>query len=915
MFQSQTKSGTNQLHGVVYEFFRHSHLNANSWQNNRSRVPRGQFRRNEFGAAVGGPVIKDKTFFFANYEGNRQGSPVQFLATTPTAAQKRGDFSQTRDRNGNPILVYDYLSTRADPARPGSYIRDPFPGNRIPDNRIHSISRNVVGYWPDPNRPGEGPAEVNNYFRSGTRVNPVDNWFARIDHYFSENHRIFARTGGAVNETFDQGLVDPAFPATTISSNPRLSTLISVTSTFRANLLGEFRISHTRLEGNSYPVSEGFDMTKLGFSKELASQFTYAQFPQVTIQQYNAGSGFVVTTASPNEVNQLGGVGKTFNPQDTWHGQYHMTWLKTRHKMKMGVEYELLRMNAYNSQFSTGQYFFDRVYSQGPDPSVASSTGGHGYASFLLGVPVGGTVTISPWLFLYQKYYSAYFQDDWRLTNRLTLNLGLRYEYVTPYAEKWGRMGWFDVQGTEPQTGQKGVFRHLNPGEYQTTPERTKFSPRVGLAYQFDSKTVVRAAGAIIYSANNGINPASTDFGNGGFTSTFINLGPENPIPYTPPVGGSWSNPFSAGIIQPDRNNNFSGGNVRAWVRDMPLAYLGMWNLSVQRMFTSDLLVEVAYAGSKTTHLFWNRMHNPTDPLVLGQYGRALNDLVPNPFAGKFQTPGAALNTPTVRRQQLLRPYPHYQQVLIARDPYGDAHYHSMTVRVEKQYSRGHTISGAYTMSKLLASTAESNTWVVGPSNAYYDPKYNRSHDANDTPHRVVLSYLWDMPFGLGRPYLNKGIAARVLGNWQFNGITVFQSGRPILITGPDQTNLFDFAYTNGRVNRLKSGVPTSGEQTLDRWFDITSFERAAPFTVPNDSLSQPDLRGPGRNTWNVSFFKNNPIGERFNIQFRAEFYNLFNTPAFEARGSTTEISSPQFGQIVQGAGERNIQFGIRVLF
>ncbi|MEO8132101.1 MAG: hypothetical protein ABI822_33705, partial [Bryobacteraceae bacterium] len=297
-----TKSGTNEFHGVLYEFLRNDHLNANSWTNNRNRVPKGLFIRNEYGAAVGGRIIRDRTFFFANYEAVRQGTPDQFLATVPTAEQKAGDFSKTFDNQGRLINIYDYLTTRPDPANPGKYVRDVFPGNRIPDTRIHPISKNVLAYWPAPNRPGEGAANQRNYFLAGKNVNPVDIWFARIDHQISAKHRLFGRTGGSQNDSFST-LAEKAFPAKTINSNPARTALISVTSTFTPNLLGELRFSYTRLQFNSYPVSEGFDMASLGFSSNVTSNVLYKQFPQITVQQYNSGSGLVVSTFNASEVD------------------------------------------------------------------------------------------------------------------------------------------------------------------------------------------------------------------------------------------------------------------------------------------------------------------------------------------------------------------------------------------------------------------------------------------------------------------------------------------------------------------------------------------------------------------------------------------------------------------------------------
>jgi len=576
------------------------------------------------------------------------------------------------------------------------------------------------------------------------------------------------------------------------------------------------------------------------------------------------------------------------------------------------ADLQLIKMNAYNSQYSAGQYAFDRTYTQGPDPNQSTLNGGNGMATMLLGLPIAGALTISNRLFLYNKYYGFYVADDFHVNKKLTLNLGLRYEYTTPYAEKFGNLSYFDFNGTEPLTGRKGVLKFIKPGGYQSDPKRLNFSPRVGFAYQLNSKTVIRSAGAIFYAANNGLNNAATDFGTGGFTSNFLYLGQTNPLgASTPPIGGSWENPFAAGITGIDKTSSFAGRAVRADTRNHPLAYVSNWTLSIQRMVTSTLMVEGAYVGSKITHLFWNRQNNQDSPLLL-PLGNQLLQPVANPFIGQIKT--GALSGPTITLRQALRPYPQYLDVLIFRDPYGDSEYESATLRVEKQYARGLTFSAGYTFSKAIASTGESNTWVVGPSNALYNPKYNRSLEANDLTHRLVLSYVWDTPIGIGKPYLSHGVVGRVLGNWEVTGITVIQGGRPILITAPDNTHLLNFSYTNGRANRLHDPVLSHGQGTQE-WFDTTAFAEAPAFTVPNDSLSQPHLRGPGLVSFNVGAFKNIPFKERLNFQFRAEFFNIFNHPALEVRYSSTDVTSSQFGQIVSGGGERNIQLGVRVIF
>ncbi|MGH9667565.1 MAG: TonB-dependent receptor domain-containing protein, partial [Bryobacteraceae bacterium] len=574
-----TKSGTDQVHATVYEYLRNNHLNANSWQNDRNGIPIALFQRNVFGANIGGPVViphlyrgKDRTFFFFNYEGSRQGSPDQVLDTVPSAQERAGDFSRTYDRTGRLDVIYDPLTTQPDLNNPGHYTRMPFPDNAIPLLRINNISKNVVGYYPLPNRQGLTAQNVQNYLETGKAITSTNNYLARIDHSFSEAERIFGRVGYAPFVSHSS-LTGEAFAERSINSNPGTTALIGLTSVFTPNMLGEFRLSYTRLQFNTFPQSQNFDLASLGFGPAFTNDVTYKQFPAISVQTYNAGSGLTVTQASPNDFGQLGGPTRTLNPQDTWQAQYQFNWIKTRHKIKFGTDLQLIKLNAYNSQYSAGQFNFDRTYTQGPDPASTTLNGGNGLASLLLGVPVAGTITITNPLFLYQKYYALFVQDDYRITDKLTLNLGIRWEYQTPYAEKFGQIGYFDFDGTEPATGQKGVFKQIAPGGYQENPQYWNFSPRVGLAWQALPKTVIRAAGGIFFTTFVGVNAAATDFGNGGFVSNFLYLGPTNPLPNTPPVGGSWDNPFAAGIQTPSHDTDFVGQAVRGDNFNRPKPY------------------------------------------------------------------------------------------------------------------------------------------------------------------------------------------------------------------------------------------------------------------------------------------------------------------------------------------------------
>src|SRR5262249_13984457 len=337
-----SRSGANEFHGVGYGFLQSQILNANSWSNNRTRVPKGKFQYDLFGGALGGRIKRDRTFFFVNYEGLRQGSPNNFLATVPLSSWKTGNFSNAFDSQGRLDVIYDPDTTRSNGA--GGYIRDAFPGNAIPGNRIHPISANVVKFYPDPNIQGQVFGQLNNFLKTGKNVQNVDTWFTRLDHYISGKHRIFGHFGGAQDSRFPLGLIDQAFPRTAVSSYPTRNAGIVLTSSFTPNFLGEFRISYTRLQSATVPTSAGFSMANLGFPSSLANQVAYKQFPEIDVNQYYTSSGLTVSTFNAPEVSCLGvgqgcGTSASLNPQDTWHALYQVIWIHGRHQIKAGADF------------------------------------------------------------------------------------------------------------------------------------------------------------------------------------------------------------------------------------------------------------------------------------------------------------------------------------------------------------------------------------------------------------------------------------------------------------------------------------------------------------------------------------------------------------------------------------------------
>ena len=736
-----------------------------------------------------------------------------------------------------------------------------------------------------------------------------------MDHNISDKHRLFGRFNGRLSDNFTSGLDDSliALVPQSLQSSPAYSGIISATSTFAPTLLGELRLSYTRIQSKTEYDRKGFDVATLGLPANVVQAMGDNTFPNISVAQYTVGTGLSVTSGSSAEVSGLSGVNISQTPQDTWHLQYQITQMKNRHKIKYGVETQLLRLNTYTTNSPAGAYFFDRIYTQGPDPLTRTATGGHGFASFLLGVPVSNRQSFDPALSLYRRYYAGYVQDDFQVTTNLTANIGLRYEYTQPWAEKWGRIGYFDFNGIEPVTGLKGTFKFLQPGQFQTDPQRKNFAPRVGLAYRMGTSTVFRISAGYFYAASDTINAGVSDWGNGLFTLFEGSLGAPSPYPNTPSPGGSWSNPFAAGLGAPNRDSTFAGQNVRAYNRYHPLPSVGNWTFNIQHMIAPSMVAQIGYVGNKISHVAQNRFYNPNHPDDLA-WGTALLDQVPNPFYGKILS--GNLSFPTVQRRQLLRPYPQYLQVLIPRDGYGDANYHSLQMQLDKRYSHGLTFSAAFTISKTMTNVFESDATEAFPHNALYDADFNKTIEPNDIPRRLVLSYLYELPFGKKKTYMREGLLANIIGNWQVSGITVFQSGTPLRIVGADATNLLDFSLSSGRGNRLKDPVLPRDERTTDRYFDTSAFQNAPAFTIPTDSLTQPRLRNYGRRNWDIGLMRNQPVGERFNVQLRADITNFFNTPALSlGTGSSVTIGTPQFGRVLTGGSPRNIQLALRVTF
>ena len=897
-----TRSGTNQLHGSAYEFVRNDTLNANSWASNRVALPRSPFRRNEYGFSLGGPVRlgplyngRDRTFFFVNWEQVKQRSPDDIRATVPTAQERAGDFSQTVDGSGRLIVVYDPSTTRPDPARPGRYIRDAFAGNRISSTRFDPIAVKALAFYPAPNR----DTRTENFVQNNTRRDDTSKIFFRFDHAIGTRHRIFVSHGRQDNERFTPG-VNAAFPGEGVNgeqggigNGPR-SAVISDTVTLTPRLVTEIRASTTRNVIEATPRSVGFDFTSLGFPQSLRSRAKSLLFPRF----------------GPADVAALGPdrAGYFVDAEENRELQAHLTWIRGKHSVKSGFDFTFQTFNVFRPERPSGQYDFGRAFTQGPDPLTSSSTAGYGVATMLLGIPTAGQFSDDPTLATSQKFYGWYLQDDWKLRSNLTVNLGLRWEYQTPWTDRFDQLAFFDPDFPDPVTGQRGLLRFSGRdgnAREQSDPDRNNFGPRFGLAWSFRDKTVLRIGyGLFYFPGSGGVGAGASDLGSGFLAQTAVFLGDPPAAPNTPPANAALSNPFAAGFLTAPTTG--LGGGVTTAFREWVTPFNHQWNVNVQRMLRRDLLVEAAYVGSRGQRIWVNRQRNAA-PAGFLDLGTALDDLVPNPFFGKITT--GSLSVANVRRSQLLLPFPHYTGVTRFRDPVGDSVYHGFTLRVEKKAARGLSLHASYTVSKQIDNVQErfsGRSSFVDP----YDLGFSRSIGDYDRPQFLVASYIYELPFGPGKRWLTAGPVAHVLGSWQVSGITSYGSGLPLVITGPSNTRL---PGVGAVAVRSKSAALPAGEQSIDRWFDTTAFTSAPAFSRGTDSRTQPDLRTPGVGTWDISIARNQRIRESANLQVRGELFNAFNTPQFNAPDGS--VTSTQFGRITSAGAARVIQIGLRLAF
>jgi hypothetical protein len=936
-----TKSGTNQLHGTAYDYLRNAKLNANGYNNNRNNRPRTGSVTNQWGYTVGGPIYlpgvyegRNKSFFFNDFEGTNARNQASATATVPLAEWKAGNFSNLMTSAGVPIIIYDPLTGRVDPANPARFIRDPFAGNTIDPTRIDPVARAMAAYWPSPNNtPTNVFTQQNNFASSGGSKSDSYRLDTRWDENWTEKWRMFAR----VSVAWNQSLPFNGFGTLGTSSGdgPNSSTTRNVsldhTYTINSSTIANVRYGFSRTSFQRVPFSDGIDLTQLGFPASYAATAARngLEFPNIGI------SGNL----------SLNGLGQATFTRLFQHPMVHsltgsMTKLTSAHSIKFGGEFRKLMINFAQYGQPSGTYSFNAAWTQ-QEINTTSSTAGAGLASYLLGLPSGGSMSHDPSAASSSDYWAAYIQDDWKITRKLTLNLGLRYDVDIPRTERFNQYSFFDINAVSPLQGVipasaclncgnlKGGMNFVSPSNrHQTPTDWNDFGPRIGFAYNLAPKTVLRGAYGISY-APSALQAAGTS-GTAGMEGFNSSTGVNSSFDSNRTVFAFLRNPFPTGFNLPTGTSLGARTNLGLGVGDSffnayHTPYVQQWNANVQRSLPGNMVAEVGYLGNRGIDLVdgetgWQYNQLPASYLSLGT---ALQDKVANPFFGMIPYTTGALAQPTVNFNQLLRPYPQYTSLQSFRKPTANSIYHGMTVRVDKRFSSGMSLLFAYTASKAIDNASSAVNFLGGIAGThldFYNQSLERSLSSFDVSQRAVFSYVYELPFGKGKPVLNhlpRGLNMLATG-WQVNGITTFQKGLPLIIGGvTNNTNIFTSSQ-RANNNGTSAFIDHSGQthdQMMVKWFDPAVFSQPAAFTLGNLGRTLPDVRAPGINSTDLSAFKNSYFGteHRYNLQYRVEAFSAFNHLNLSA--PATAINSGTIGTITGGSGTRNVQMALKLLW
>ena len=911
-----TRSGTNDLHGTAFDFLRNDKFDAAGWSVNQ-RTPfagKSKVRQNEFGVAAGGPVFlpklyngRNKTFWYFTWNGYKQNSGAgTSILTVPTAKMKAGDFSELGSRQ-----IFDPMTTRT---VNGVQVRDPFPGNIIPQARFSSVSSKILSLIPDPTGPGLSSNYVDNTVSTVNR----NIYSLKFDHSLSDRNRISGLYSWQRQTNLSQTGLPGALASGLVSTEKPDITRVNHDFTFMPTLLNHatFGLSRYQSVFNQLPADLMNWPTTLGL-KGVAT---------------NGSQSFPIVSFATDGLTGFGNDPKNRGAQQNWTYEFldGVTWVKGKHDFKFGYEWHKGRtfQDPADDSYAQGKFVFNSL--QTANPAARSATG-YSFASFLLGGPDNAQRNYNPstGVDIKYRYHALYANDNWKVTSKLTLNLGIRYEIFIPRTDSNLTLSAFDPTIPNPAAGNRlGAlsFAGMGPGRNGKVRFGNIYlgnvGPRIGVAYQITPKTVLRTGYGVYYSAANG------NTGGGCFPCGWgVSAAPTPTSPDGISPAFNWDNGFLLPpgfqlppVIDPSYAN---GQTVLVLSKEDGLAgRIQNWQVNIQRELPKQFLLDVAYLGSKGTRLNSYVPYNQVDPKYLS-LGSLLGLSVTDP---RVTQAGFGLPYPgfTGTLAQSLRPYPQYNNIVHNYLGTGAENYNSLQAKVEKRYS-AMTLLAAYTWEKNLSINGGFTQTGNGTApQDQYNLGVEKSLSQHDIPQTLNLVYAYDLPFGKGRRFLGGAnrLVNGVVGGWTIAGIHQYRSGSLILINAPVNTLgpgvLFSAAL---RANTTGQPIRTGVDRTaLDpnnpnvRWFNRAAFSVPGPYQFGTAAPYQNDVRNPPFFTEALSLVKHVKLQERIDLEYRADISNLLNRTSFG--GINVNLNDPNFGRPtgVQ-QGPRIIQMALRLNF
>lgn len=937
------RSGTNSLHGSLYEFNQPNTLIANPWFNNAKGQPAPVLHYNQYGLTAGGPVIlpkvydgRNKLFWFFAWEGLKDSQPNPTFVTVPTPAERSGDFS------GIKTVLYNPYSAAQNSK--GIITRTPIPGNNLNNvpGGINPIALALLNYYPLPNTTPNGANGTLNYFSSAPTVDNYSNELGRLDYNMSERNRISLNLRHTGYSQIKNDYFGNKTTASELTRENQGGTIDDVFTVNPTNVL-DVRLNFTRMNEAHPSLTAGFDPTSLGLPAYLATNSEHLQFPIFSFTNYQ----------------DLGSNGANVLPSQSL--QLYASWSSVikKHTLKFGVDARQYNLNAASFGNSTGSFTFGNAWTRQASNSSSTVAVGQDMASFLLGLPTSGSFDLNASSAWFQHYAGVFVQDDWHVRPNLTLNLGVRFDYDGPYTEKYGRtVDGFDFTAVNPIAAMAAVAyaknpipqlpasafpvnggltypRAVNGTAYETTSRLV--SPRAGFAWspgKLRGKTVISGGFGMFvqpitiaqlattgkYSTNPILNQEGFSQSTAMVTTTNGNLTPATTL----------TNPFPGGnILQPVGSSlgiqTFLGQSVSFLAPQQKNPYAVRWNFGIQHQLGTNTLLEVVYMGNHGVHLpvAYTQLNGlpmqylSTLPVRDTALINTLSANVANPFYGLPNTTAATSKTTSVA--QLLSAYPQYplgegsggSGIVENNLELGSSYYQSVSGRLQRRFSNGLTFVGNYSFSKLI----ERDNWLNFP-----DTQLEKRISPFDHPNRFVLAISYDLPVGKGRRFNpHSRLLDAFVGGWNLNSVYTYQTGAPLLWTSGGTTAPGDYIYNGAPLN-------FNNRQVNGPAFNINAFDTnnadQLQYHIRTFSTTFPNLRQDAINEWDVSLLKRFFLTETRFFELRGEAYNLVNHPVFGAPGQTSSAgpvvaeTNTSFGYITfQDNRSRSLQLGARFVF